>query len=307
LGTQRTRKFCRDTQGGDCYQLPLSHEHSKKSSRFYTRNPAQTLPPLYDAGEHAAFTLPSGFLMHKLSWRLDDRYEVVAFEEATKNLDYAAWSHADRFGRPDAPTYQKYSAVYFIKSASPHKTYEPIPMSESVKQGLLNIFSFYSNALESVRTANSDENFDHARLNLLSIDNAWQFLRDFGDKTLKSTPSNMLRLDKDVAAAYLKFHSLIWQYEAVKETFTKPDNEGNINESIRKRKELYKKHYLKDIDFLRAETYTHFAARGVPPEEMPALFDRLMARIKEQLPIVIDAAGSGEGMQFYKLLDETCR
>lgn len=252
--------------------------------------------------EHAAFTLSAGFLFQKLGWYKGDNYEVVPSEQAMINVDYAAWTHLDRFERGQSPTYQKYSPVFFTRRSSPLSPAQSIAIESAEAFRWLTLFEFYSKKVKGYEEI-SGEAFLNNRLNLFTIDNMWELLRRFDDEILKSNPSNLLGLDETVAEAYLRLQSLAWQYEAMKETYS-PKSIGNIDEEIKARKKLYANYYLRDRAFFQEEVYAHLSARGVAASACEAIFIKIETEVLKRLPPVIQAANEGNYISLEDIIDQ---
>jgi hypothetical protein len=257
---------------------------------------------LYESGEHAALTLSAGFLFQKLGWYKSDNYEVVRFEQAMKNFDYAAWTHLDRFERGQSPAYQEYSPAFFVKRSSPLSPSQHIAIESAEAFRWLALFEFYSKKVKKYEEI-SGEAFLNNRLNRFTIDNMGELLRRFDDEFLKSNPANLLRLDKTIAEAYLRLKSLSVQYETMEASYS-PKSIGNIDDDIKARKQLYADHYLRDRVFLKEEVYAHLQAREIPDAEREPLFVKIEAEIQRRAPSVIQAANEGTYISLEDLLDQ---
>lgn len=302
------KEFCHQKEGLFCYRTKGSHFSDRPSSRlrFGGSDGSSSISPLYRSGEHAAFTLPSGFVFHKLTWRRDHRYEVLPLQNATKSLDYAVWEKADRLERSPYVVYQTYSKTFYVKKDATFVPQARIQVPAPEKKYLMTMFNFYSELIERASSFRGEDDFNAHRLNLLTMENIWAFCETFEKKHIRSVPSYLLNLETDVAEAYLKLRSLSWQYEAIKETYT-PKSRGNINEDIERRKELYRNSYLYDLQTFKAEAFAHMAARGVPAEARERSYANIMEKIKERMPTVVDAASMGVSVDFYTILNETLK
>lgn len=281
--------------GGSHLKTPATILRGAQLSIAAVREPR--LDTLYDDGVHAALLVGGSMVFQKLGFFRNDNYELAALEEAMRNVDYAAWLHKDRFERGTEPSYGVYRADLYQRRS---KRFEPelsIPIEPDTKTRLTLIFQFYSDMLSRCSFIKQDK-FAEERLNLLTVENIWGLLRQFEREYIKSMSTNLLNMDADIAKAYLKLHSLSWQYEAIKDEYM-----GGQRIDI---KDLYRNNYLRDRQALEEEIYAHLTARGITDKaKQDSIYKNVMTAIDAALPAIIGAANDSITLPFYEILENT--
>lgn len=265
---------------------------------------------LYDEGVHAAFYLGANLLFHKRGFRSGsmDVYEAAPFDYAMYLVDAAAFYFMDKFERlgQKEPTPEEsrksYKHLIFIKRDPPITPMVTIPISEEGKIKTIQIFDYYSERLRQFEKLKGDE-FKNNRMPLMTMENIWHVLSKFRDQYLKMSPSNLLMTDPDVAQAYLRLHSLSWQYEAMKGDYVDKYIRDEIR-AVEYLKALYKERYFIDDAVFQEELALHMASRNVPSHKWETVRKLVMDKIMERLPMVKEAASEGVKVPFFQILDE---
>ena len=324
-------KYCTSQDETGCIRIPQSHKPKpaitkndfakiflKKVRGFHFAAAGQMigetlvkLDRLYEEGVHAAFYLGANLLFHKRGFRSGslDVYEAIPFDYAMYLVDTAAYYFMDRFERlgQKEPTMEdskkSYKHLVFVKRDPPISPAVTIPISGEAKEKTIRLFEYYSKRLQEFEKMGGDE-FKRNRMPLMTVENIWHVLSEFRDQYLNMSPSNLLMIDQDVAKAYLKLHSLSWEYEAMKGDYIDRYLKSEI-QAVEYIKNLYKERYFIDDAIFQEELAVHLISRNVPQRKWNAVRKMVMDKILERLPRVAEVASENVTIPFFQILDES--
>jgi len=276
--------------------------HAMKTPKFNAIPEPSPIRYLKDYGNHAAVSLQGDILFHKQGYHANNIYQTMLHRLSMFYVDYMGWyNNDDKFGRGKAPE----KSDYETREAYTFVTYRPnleARVNETPLTGdetrMIALFDRYSGLLEEAAEINPTK-FAEERLDLIFIDNVWATLQRFKKKYINNFPAKLLGLNPTLATAYLKLHSLSWQYFAmVDEYILSKEKPGHIGEHINNRKRAYTEHYIKSLASeetegrFRAVVEWHMDELGIREDKKlrDGIYESVKAMVLSEAPRIIQAA-----------------
>ncbi|MFH0798730.1 MAG: hypothetical protein V2A66_00955 [Pseudomonadota bacterium] len=256
----------------------------------------------YGAGHHAAIHLLGGVVFQKGDVQTYYPYEVALLDSAMKAVS-SHWrpDPADRFGGPkrDPVANASFEKLCYRKVASP-KT-RTTKADHKDRSWHLPLFQYYIRRMEKAAALQASE-FRQKRMDLLSVENMWKALEDFRERIGNYGADDvLLSIDDDIAQAYLKLHSLSWQYDTMTQAYS-PLRDGIATIQL---EALYRDHYATFDAAFHEELRFQMELRKVPKEKQGAVAEKVVAEIKVYDPATL--AKHNKRVPYYSIIDEAIR
>ena len=255
-------------------------------------------PSAFDAGDHAAFELPGGLVLHKGAWKTNYPWEIVAMNGAMQAiLAHYVPTGNERFEpKPDPADYEGYAtACYAQKSGLRSRATSSTKRDRAWFRPLMD---YYARRLGAASQLAWGE-FRAKRVDLLTVENMNRIRREFSERVGNADPVKvLLSIDDGIAESYLELHSLGWQYSAMADIYA-PVSDRHRKEEL---EELYRMHYVTFDRNFEEELALYFGLLGVPQASREAVRKDFIARLKKYDPVKYAPSDGAEGIPYLEEL-----
>jgi hypothetical protein len=256
-----------------------------------------TLIP-FDAGDHAAFHLLGSLIFQKGGWQNYYPYEISTMEGAMQDVD-SHWRPApeDRFGGPPTSGLDPddYKSMCYDRRTSPLQRNTSSTVKD--REWFLPLFQYYNDRLEEV-SRYTGSNFKENRIALLTIENMWRVLREFGDRVGNFNPlDELLTIDDNIVQEYLKLESYSWQYDVMSQTYDPKKNRWQLEDLYRERYVLFDKDFYEELKL-------YLRLMKVPEAKWDKVIKEVEERIRSYDPVQFAASGGAVGIPYFDILKD---
>lgn len=312
-----------DVVGPNCYQTALTaagytgfqgrYVHTEEFRYYLKRDYSQVYCPKaqfgalivydtslisFDAGDHAAFHLLGSLIFQKGGWQNYYPYETSTVENAMQDVD-SYWRPApeDRFGGPQTSGLNPadYDHMCYEKRTSPLERDTSSTVRD--REWFLPLFQYYSDRLAEISSYTWSD-FKQRRIALLTIENMWRVLRDFGERVGNfNTHEVLLTIDDNIVQEYLKLESLSWQYDVMSQTYDQIRNRWQLEE-------LYRQRYVVFDEDFYTELRLYLELMKVPESKWTNIIKKVEERIRSYDPVQFAATGGTAGIPYLDIVKE---
>lgn len=246
----------------------------------------------YDAGDHAAVIILGGFIFQKGGYQNYYPYEVATIDGAMQLvLDHWRPSPDDRWSIPSDPgSGSDYDHVCYQRRMTPLE--RTTSSTKRDRNWFLPIFRYYRRRLEEIK-GKTGSDFKDNLIDIMTIENAWKILGDFGDRVGSLNPMDeLLKIDADIVEEYLRFKSLLEEYDEKMMTYVPIKTPWQ-------RIDLYRDYYVRLDEGFKEELNLYLELMNVETTLRPAVIEQFEQRIRSYDPKEFGQPGIKRGIPYF--------